>query len=363
MSESFENLTLGDFLYKQKERFSYLQKKWKLLLLTVVISGGLGLVSKLFVKQKYNAKLSFVLSSDSKGGGISGLASQLGFDFGGSGGNDVFAGDNILTLFKSEKMIKPVLFKKPPHQNDILANIIVKEWKWDKEWASNARTKNSFPFPGDMLKLSAVQDSLLREVHSTIVEKSLAVSRADKKLNVYTVNTTSTSEIFACYLTQFLMDETARFYIDTKTSISKRNLLMLQKEADSLRYLLGRNITSTAASVDRTFNLNTALQVERAATQKSQANSTVVATAYAEVVKNLEIAKITLQKETPLYQIIDVPYLPLKRVVPSSLMFGAVGGLIGLVVTSIILLLTQPKRSSMALKKVTGHLSVNGVYQ
>lgn len=343
MRENIEDQILKEFVDKQKKRLSFLGSKWKILIIIFIIGALLGLLITFAIVPKYNAALSFVLSNESKSSGLSGLASQFGMDLGNNGGNDVFAGDNILTLFKSEKMLKEVLFKKPPTQNDILANIIVKEWKWDNTWKKNKRTADAFPFPIQKEQLTGVHDSLLREVYKNITDNYLSVARTDKKLNVYLLNTISTNEIFACYLTKYLMDETANFYIETKTSISKRNLAMLQKEADSLRFLLGRNITTTAAAADRTFNLNTALQVERATTQKNQANTTVIGTAYGEVIKNLAIAKITLQKETPLYQIIDVPYLPLKKIVPSKLIYAAIGGGTLCIITCIILLSVKPK--------------------
>jgi len=45
--------------------------------------------------------------------------------------------------------------------------------------------------------------------------------------------------------------------------------------------------------------------------------------------KNLELAKITLLRETPLYQIIDEPSLPLLQERPGKLMSLIIGGFIG----------------------------------
>ena len=87
---------------------------------------------------------------------------------------------------------------------------------------------------------------------------------------------------------------------------------MLQNEADSLRRVLGGAITSAGSQTDLTFNLNPAYQVQRAGAQQSQASAAALGQAYGQVLQNLEIAKITLQRETPLYQIIDEPTLPLE---------------------------------------------------
>jgi uncharacterized protein involved in exopolysaccharide biosynthesis len=336
-----DEITLKELYLKISSMVRFLLSKWLILFMAGIIGGGIGLLIAIYTKPIYTGTLTFVLSTDSKGGGLSGLASQFGFDMGSSGGTDVFSGDNILTLFKSERMLKLVLFKKPPTQNDILANIIVKEWEWDKKWKKKKRTNNQFPFPEDTSKLTPVQDSLLREVYMRISEKDLSVNRIDKKLSVYEVSTKTTNEIFACYLTRYLMDETADFYIETKTSLAKLNLKMIKRVADSLRGLLGGAISSTARETDRTFALNPALQAQRVPAQKGQVQATVLAAAYGEVLKNLEIAKITLQKEKPLYQIIDVPEIPLKKQNKSKLLFLISGGFIGIIGCGLFLIIRK----------------------
>lgn len=319
-------ISLKELFFKISSLVRFLFSKWLILLIAGIIGGAIGLLIAIYTKPTYTANLTFVLAAGSKSDNLSGIANQFGFDIGGSGGNDIFSGDNILTLFKSERMLKLVLFKKPPAGKDNLANMIVREWKWDKSWMKKKRTSDQFPFPDDTAKLTLVQDSLLREVYNRILDNELTVNRTDKKLSVYEVSTKTTNEIFACYLTRYLMDETANFYIETKTSLARLNLTMIQREADSLRGLLGGAISSTATEVDRTFAANPALQVQRASAQKSQVQATVLAASYGEVVRNLEIAKINLQKEKPLYQIIDIPKIPLKIMKASKLLYLIIGG-------------------------------------
>ncbi len=328
-AENTDEISLRDISFGVKKFFRFLLSIWLPILLAVIIGGSVGYVISKLIKPKYTATLTFVLSSESKTGSLSGLASQFGLDFGLNAGNDVFSGENILTLFRSKKMIKSVLFKKPPEHDEILINMLARDLELDRKWAKKQRTKDLFPFPQNQEQLSPIQDSLVREVYYIITEKLMTVSRPDKKLSVYELSTTSTDQTFACYLTKYLMAETAKFYIETKTSISKHNLQMLQREADSLRGLLGGTISSTASEAERTFNLNPALQAQRAPAQKSQVKATVLATAYGEVIKNLEIAKIALQKETPLYQIIDEPELPLKAKKLSTILFVLIGAVVG----------------------------------
>ncbi len=333
----------GTFL-KAKGLFFYFLSKWLLILLCCIVGAGIGLYIAWNTKPTYNATLNFVLSTGSKTSNISGLASQLGIDVGGTQSNDVFTGDNILVLFKSKKHIKEVLFKKPPQSNELLANIIARELKLDKQWLKKERTKNLFPFPENKV-LSPVQDSLLREIYNIIIKKQLTVTRKDAKLSIYTVSTISTNEVFACYLTRYLMDVTAKFYIDTKTSSARQTLQLLQKEADSLRGMLNGSIVRTASEADRTFALNPAMQVQRAPAQSSQVKTTVLAATYGEIVKNLELAKINLQKENPLYQIIDVPEMPLVVEKSSKLKALMLGGVLGGLIMLVFLIISKMLKS------------------
>ena len=92
---------------------------------------------------------------------------------------------------------------------------------------------------------------------------------------------------------------TSSFYIDTKTSSAKKNLTMLQNEADSLRNVLSGAIVSAGSQTDFTFNLNPAYQVRRSGAQQSQASAAALGQAYGQVFRTLSLQKSHLQKETP----------------------------------------------------------------
>ena len=50
---------------------------------------------------------------------------------------------------------------------------------------------------------------------------------------------------------------------------------------------------------------------------------------YLEIIKNLEISKMTLLNQTPIIQIIDKPILPLQEDRISNILGGILGGLLG----------------------------------
>ncbi|TAE72783.1 MAG: lipopolysaccharide biosynthesis protein, partial [Bacteroidetes bacterium] len=318
----------------------YLLSKWRVLCLAGFIGGLFGVVYAKFIAiPTYSASLTFVLSNDSKSSGLGALAGNFGIDLGGSS-EGAFAGENIIQLLQSRKMVERALVKVIPEAKTTLLQEIVQE-KFEKKWLKKEHLKNQLPLPNDISKFTPQQDSLFTVIHTFILSKYLAVSRVDKKLSFYRVSTTSPREIIARYLPKYLVDEAAQFYIETKTKQARRNLNMLEHEADSLRGALGGNVNFVANQTDQLYNLNPSLQRERVPQQTSQIQVQVLGTAYGEVVKNLEIAKITLQKETPLYQLIDVPSKKLKKDKLSGLITAAIFGIICLIASVIGLLVKK----------------------
>ncbi|MGI8952497.1 MAG: Wzz/FepE/Etk N-terminal domain-containing protein [Chitinophagaceae bacterium] len=338
MTENKDEISLRELVSKLNKWIKYLISKWLIICIVGIIGGSVGFLYAYTSTPKYSASLSFILSGNTQSSGLYGLASQFGIDVGGSS-DDVFTGDNIISLMSSRRMVQTALLKKPEGTNQTLLNLFATDSKLNEGWQKLERTKGAFPFPDDTAKMTLVQDSLFRSVYDDITKSNLDVSKPDKNENIYVVITTSKNETFSYYLTNYLVSTTSAFYIDTKTKLARQNLKMLQHEADSLLVLLGGAIASSAAETDRTFNLNPAYQVQRSGAQESQARATVVGTAYGEVVKNLEIAKITLQKETPLYQIIDEPQLPLIAEKPGKLTSLIIGGFLsGFIIVCILII-------------------------
>ncbi|GGH80227.1 uncharacterized protein involved in exopolysaccharide biosynthesis [Filimonas zeae] len=333
-SNNSDEISLKDLVHRIATLFKYLKTQKLIFFFACLAGGALGIVGAFLGKDKYKGELSFVLSGSGNTNSLVGLAGQFGLDLGNSSGDNAFEGDNIVELLKSRRNVKRALFQLLPDRSDILINVITRESGFEQKWKKSDRIKAYLPFPLSESELKPVQDSLFRELHAYILKKYLDIDKLDKKLSFYSVTTTTSSEIFSVLFTRNLVNEATRFYVETKTKTAKDNLAMLQKEADSLRNILGTAVTSAAMITDQTFNLNTALQVNRTPLQKSQIQIQVLGVAYGEVVKNLEIAKISLQKETPLVQVIDEPAIPLKVVKRSKLMWMILGGFIAVFFTA-----------------------------
>lgn len=330
MSKQIPNdeISLKELIDKSKEWFSYLLSKWKIIVLAGVIGSTLGLAYSIIKKPIYTATLSFALEDEKAGGGLGGalgLASSLGLDLGGGGGS-MFTGSNLTELFKSRSMVEQTLLN-PVTVNDTVisfAEMFIQNEKWREDWNQSDKLKNIQFLPNTKRKyFTRVHDSILGKIYEDLSKTGLSVTQKDKKIAIINIDVSSINEVFAKYFTEALAKTVSDFYIATKSKRARMNMAILQKQTDSIRGELNGAITGVAVANDNTFNLNPALNVRRAPSARRQVDVQANTAILTELVKQSELAKVTLRKETPLIQVIDKPILPLK-----TEKFGKVKGLV-----------------------------------
>jgi hypothetical protein len=265
----------------------------------------------------YKAEFSFVLE-DEKTGGLSGalsLASQFGLDIGGAGGGGAFAGDNLIELMKSRTMVQQALLSPViiNGKQESLLNYYINFNHLREDWANKPQlSRITFPIHANSAKFNRQQDSILTDLHKDLIKNHLSVSKFDKKLSVINVEVKSTNELFAKAFAEALVAQVSRFYVDTKTQKSAKNVAILQHQADSVRQRLNAAIGGVALANDANPNLNPTMQVLRVPSQQRQVDVQANTAILTELVKNLELAKLALRRETPLIQVLDKPVLPLE---------------------------------------------------
>lgn len=311
-----DEISIKELIFKFKEWYHFLLSKWKTIFIAGVLGGFLGLSYAIIKKPTYAAETTFVLEEGESIGNLgqyAGLASMVGIDLGGSGGG-IFKGDNILELYKSRKMIQETLLsesifdgKKEKLIDRYLSFNGLKE-KWE-----NKVELATISFHQNPLKFTRLQDSVMSLVVEKINKEYLNVSKIDKKLSIISVKVNAKDEGFAKAFTENIVRKVNQFYIDTKTKKSAENLAVLQKQADSVKNVLNQSISGVASAIDANPNSNPAFQRLRVGSQRRQVDVQASGAIYEEIVKNLELAKITFRKETPLIQVIDEPVFPLKN--------------------------------------------------
>ena len=308
-----DEISVKDVIIKFRSYINYLKSKWVIIFIITFLGGLAGLLYSILQKPNYIAVCTFVIEESSKGGALSqyaGLASLAGINMGNDGGG-IFEGDNIIELYKSRLMIEQTLLSTATFNNkkELLIERYIDYNKLRKKWIE--KDNIDIKFDSIASNFNRTQDSLMTDIVEAINRKILNVSKPDKKLNIVNVEVTAGDELFAKEFTNKLVENVNTFYINTKTKKTAQNLRVLQKQVDSVKNVLNSSISGVASAIDAAPNANPSLLALRVPSQKKQVDVQASTAIYGELVKNLELEKISLRQETPLLQVIDKPVLPL----------------------------------------------------
>lgn len=334
-----EDFSFSDILNNRKSDLKYLLKRSKQLLLVAMLAGIAGALLAWLWPVNYTAKITFVVEESKAGGGggslVSALAGQFGFDMGNLGvTSGILAGDNVQELLKSNKLVKRTLLT--PFYSDTSAYTLADRYsevyklknKWESKYLKTGQ-ELTFPVNGNLTRL---QDSLLHDITERIIEKELSINKPDKKLSFFALSIDNKDERLAKLFCERLLAEAADFYIKTKTGRLRNNVSRLQVRADSIEKVLNKRTYSASAANQILLDLNPAYTTANVSSELQERDKLVLSTIYSEVVKNLEVSKTMLIQETPAFQLVDEPELPLKK---NRLGYGK--SIVGLVVISVFL--------------------------
>jgi len=345
-----EEVTLKDLMRIVREWFFYLLFQYKIIVLAGLIGGALGLAYSMSKKPIYTASLTFALEDEKNTGLGSALGlSDLGLGLGGSGGG-AFAGSNLIELFKSRSMVEKTLLEPVQLKGKTisLAELYIQSNDLRKGWDKNPKLKGIQFLPNrDRASFSRQQDSILGTIYANISNSGLVVLQKDKKISIISVEVKSLNETFSKLFCESLAKVVSDFYAETKSKKARLNMTILQRQLDSIRGELNNSLTGVAVANDRTFNLNPALNIKRVPSSRKQVDVQTNSATLAELVKQTELAKVNVRKETPLIQIIDTPIYPLIKERLGKLKGIIGGGFLAVFLTVVFLILRRLYRKVM----------------
>lgn len=290
----------------------------------------------------YSAKATFVVE-DAKGGqtlgGLASLAGQFGLDMGSSGGG-VISGDNILLYLKSESLAREVFLSPWDSSFETsLLDIYSEHNGLSQTWAKKPDLgKVKFHVLKDDVAYTRIQDSIIKTVINGFNNEYLIIDRPEKKAGFLELTVTSNFEEWSKVYCERLLQIAVQKYVDQKTQRQQKTVDKLQKRVDSIGRLLNykTNLSASLITEASTMDLNPIYKANSTAkTETTVREKTMLTTVYAEVVKNLEIAKFTLSQETPVIQIVDTPTYPLKKTMTSKFKSSTFGFLICFLIGSV----------------------------
>lgn len=349
MSLPNNTVALTDIIASAKKFIKFIQSKFKLLGLLIVLGGVFAFVYYFITSPKYQATATFIVEEKSSGSGLAGMAGQLGFDISSlTGGNaGLFDGDNILEIIKSRNIIESVLLSKVDNSdsanNKTLADLYYETSGLKNKLVGKNNDLANLNFSSINNEVNKgvahtiLQDSVLFIIFEKINKENLNVQRTNKKGSIISISTNSTNPQFSKLFSERLLNETSEMYIKIKVGNLSSNINRLQNKADSLQALLNR--TSYQSAALNTFDANEAYKSSAVPEEMSQRDKIVLNTLYAEVVKNVEVLRISLINQKPIIQILDLPKFPLVNQQKSFFIIELIGILVGLAIGLLFLLL------------------------
>lgn len=328
ITDASDEISLKELLQKAGEWWQYLKTQWWKIAIVGLVGGGIGFVYAWMKPATYIAKTTFVLEDGKSGssglGGLASLAGQFGVDVGGGAGGGLLSGDNILLYFKSPSLAREVLLTQyDSSSNKSVADVYASVYKFTEGWGENEKIgKMNFPPNRLSENYTRLQDSLLQKMIDDIIKTQFTVSKTDKKAGFIDVTITMQDEALAKVYCERIVQLAVEKYINIKTQRQKATVDKLQVRVDSIANLLRQKTVSGASlqtssstmDINPLYKTGTAVAVETTVRDK-----TMLATIFASVTQNLEVAKFTLSQETPVIQIVDSPTLPLTKETMSKL--------------------------------------------
>ena len=311
---SNDKISLSFLISGLKEWFSFLIAKKNFIVLVTSSILFFTISFNYLLNPVHYSRTTFVLDNDSTSsmGDLSSLASLAGINASSFiEASSLFQIDNIQELYRSNSMIKKTLLSKSKIDNkDILIiERFIKAENLKKKWTSLGFNVNDL----HSNKTSRVQDSLIKGLVKLIKKEYLLVDKPSRKTTILEIGFNHKDELLAKSFNENLVSIVNKFYFDTKTLKTGANLEILKKQSDSVKNVLNESILVLAEKDQNIPNLNALDKVSMVPYQKAmidvQANSAI----YGEIVKQLELAKVTHRNNMPLIQIIDKPILPLEN--------------------------------------------------
>ncbi len=311
-----EKISLKNVFQGFKQWLVFIMDKRKKILYGSLITLALLLSYNYLKSPVYYANTSFVLENDASAslGSLSSLASMSGINTSSlMSASNLFQIDNIQELYRSNNMLTQTLLEdvtingKSQKLIDYFAKAQILEKKWVKE---KVYLKDFYKHE----KLySRAQDSVLKEAIKLIKKDFLIVGKPNRNTSILNVGFKHKDEVFTKIFNEVLVNKVNSFYYKTQTKKTAFNLNVLQVQTDSVKRLLDMSFLALAEIDQNIPNLNPLVKTAKVPYQKAMANLQANQAIYLEVVKQLELAKVTHRNKTPLIQIIDKPSFPLEN--------------------------------------------------
>lgn len=309
------------------------KEKWWIILITALMT-GLGIIYALRAREEFEARGRILPEVQTKGsGGLSqfaGIASLAGVDLSSMGGGSVDAvrpdlyPDVInttpfyLELFKTQvytRENKKMAFEQYFHE-------VIEEGKEPKE-----AFLKKYPVKEDgIIVVNRLDEARLKNLRQRIS------ANIDKKSGVISINAKMPDPVVAAGITRFAMEYLMNYVKNYRTQKLRQDVDYLGQQVAASRGKYYSTQEKKARYTDQFQDMR--LQSADVQRERIESEYRLSSSFYNELLKKYEEAKFKLHQETPVFQVLEPPVVPVLKSEPKraviSLVFMILGGVMAL---------------------------------
>lgn len=329
------------------------------IVITALLFAILGALYSLTLNNEYEASVKMVPeSADSKSGaggglgGLSSLAGLAGINIGGATGTDAIQPAMYPNIVESIPFLQELINAK-------IYNPKIKKWQvlkeYLKEHQSNAPIKlydsekleeerakkqlsdtdlkdlNIPSSPGQPIDFINID---LKEAHILNKLKSYIKVEVDKKTMFLTITCTLQNPVIAANLTSLVQNQLTRYIVNYRTEKVRKEMIFLTSRQDEARKRYDQALFTFSNYKDQ--NRNRFLNVAKTQEKKLQYEVDLAFNLYSSLTTQLSEAQIRVQKETPIFKVLEPARVPLSRTSPKRSLITIGAMFIGIFVSLLI---------------------------
>ncbi len=344
-----DEVSLKETFLKIRRTFHFLIHKWKIIVICCLVGLLLGLAYAIFSPVKYSATVTFVTDTQNNQNtvsAVSGLAAAMGLNLGATNGSALFSGKNIYDLMKTRRILKntlltPVTIDK---KKILLIDRYIEMENLREEWQDKPYLKD-ISFDIDSSKFTLYHHKVISSICKSLIEDNLQFPGGSGSSSLMTVSVISPDELFSELFANNLIENVGKYYVNTTTKKARTTLNILVRQLDSVRGQLYETMANVATFSDK--NVGLVRQAPLVSQQKSTLKMEVNSSIYKQLVTAVESARMNLRKETPLFEIVDEPVLPLNKIRHGKVTWSLIGIFVGLFLSCIWLIMVYAYRAVM----------------
>ena len=338
-TEYSEDISVGEIIGRIKVYFFEVLRLWWVVLIFCTIFCAYFVNKHLNTPTKFAAELKFIVEGDGGSSGmIGGLLGQFGIKR--SGKNNPY---KILEVARSNRVCKKLLVSEL--DNEKIGNKIVEYYKLREHWAEdNNQPMVDYRFKDTLALGDPIERLVFKAVKGKIwgssqnPEEALLSISFDEDKGIYLILSRTVDENLSLKLATQLFEEVKQFFENDILENQRKTLNILKSKVDSLQTLRDNKNYDIAVFEDtHRYSID---KVNSSKKLSMLQDLQAINLAYGEIVKNYEMADISLKDNQSLFMTIDYPISPLTPQ-PSSLVLALILGLFFGGLTSLIIIIVR----------------------